>query len=246
MTKIALIGDFSEQQIAHVAIPIALRGAAAELGVPLSWDWIHTSALPVRGQPPLDAYAAAWCVPGSPYANPDGVFNALGFMRKSQRPFLGTCAGFQHALIEYARGEWQLPAQHAEYAPDAPDPLIAPLVCPLVQVSEQIQFEPRSRLRAIYGVDATCEEYQCRLGFNPSYRAWLDSGPLRVAARDDRGDVRAVELDGHPFFIACLFQPERGALKGRTPALAKAFVAAAIARTRAAHPDGSAQTTSPR
>jgi CTP synthase (UTP-ammonia lyase) len=29
-----------------------------------------------------------------------------------------------------------------------------------------------------------------------------------VTAVDDQNDVRAVELDGHPFFVATLFQPE--------------------------------------
>jgi CTP synthase (UTP-ammonia lyase) len=54
----------------------------------------------------------------------------------------------------------------------------------------------------------------------------LESGPLRVAARDLAGEVRAVELDGHPFFIATLFQPERSGLEGRRHPLIEAFVGA--------------------
>jgi len=41
---------------------------------------------------------------------------------------------------------------------------------------------------------------------------------------DDAGDVRGIELDGHPFFIATLFQHERAALQGRLPPLVRAFV----------------------
>jgi len=41
--------------------------------------------------------------------------------------------------------------------------------------------------------------------------------------------VRAVEMDGHPFFVATLFQPERAALAGKTPAVVRAFVEAAAA-----------------
>ena len=54
------------------------------------------------------------------------------------------------------------------------------------------------------------------------------SGPLHAAATDEQGDVRAVELDRHPFFVAALFQPERGALRGRTPPLVVAFAAACV------------------
>ncbi len=32
-----------------------------------------------------------------------------------------------------------------------------------------------------------------------------------------------MELQGHPFFVATLFQPERRALLGMTPPLVKAF-----------------------
>ena len=40
--------------------------------------------------------------------------------------------------------------------------------------------------------------------------------------------VRAVELDGHPFVVATLFQPERAALAGVTPPLVVALVRAAV------------------
>jgi len=51
-------------------------------------------------------------------------------------------------------------------------------------------------------------------------------GSLEIAARDEDGGVRAVELRDHPFFIGTLFQPERAALRGETPPLVKAFVEA--------------------
>jgi CTP synthase (UTP-ammonia lyase) len=53
------------------------------------------------------------------------------------------------------------------------------------------------------------------------------AGPLRAVATDETGDLRAVELDGHPFFVATLFQPERTALAGKRAPLVVAFVRAA-------------------
>jgi CTP synthase (UTP-ammonia lyase) len=44
--------------------------------------------------------------------------------------------------------------------------------------------------------------------------------------------VRAVELDGHPFFVAMLCQPERAALRGLLPPLVTAFVAASAQAAR--------------
>jgi CTP synthase (UTP-ammonia lyase) len=44
------------------------------------------------------------------------------------------------------------------------------------------------------------------------------------------GDLRAVELKGHPFFVATLFQPERAALKGILPPLVRALIEACARR----------------
>jgi CTP synthase (UTP-ammonia lyase) len=92
-----------------------------------------------------------------------------------------------------------------------------------------LRFESNSRLRKIYERDSADEEYHCSYGFNEMYAEKLQSGPLRIAARDDEGSVRAVELRDHPFFIGTLFQPERAALRDQTPPLVKAFVAAVAA-----------------
>jgi len=166
-----------------------------------------------------------WCVPGSPYANTRGAIAAIRFARKTGRSFLGTCGGFQHALLEYAEAVWGVPQpRHAELDPEAVDPVIAPLACSLVEQSSEIRLEEGSRLAVIYGTDVTNEHYHCRYGLGAAYRGRLASGPLRVSGRDADGDVRAIELEGHPFFVATLFQPERSALAGRSHPLVRAFV----------------------
>jgi CTP synthase (UTP-ammonia lyase) len=59
-------------------------------------------------------------------------------------------------------------------------------------------------------------------------------GALRaIRHARERGEVRAVELDDHPFFVATLFQPERAALNSRLSPLVTAFVRACAARATA-------------
>jgi CTP synthase (UTP-ammonia lyase) len=158
-----------------------------------------------------------------------GALAAIRLARESSRPYLGTCGGFQHAVLEFARnvlGYGQ--AEHAETAPDAEMRIIAPLSCSLVEKSGEIFLREGSRLRAIYGADRAEEQYHCNYGLNPKYAAlFTDAAPLRVAATDAAGEVRAVELEGHPFFIATLFQPERSGLGGIEHPLVTAFLAAA-------------------
>jgi len=229
MKRIALVGDYNESRVAHRAIPIALQLAVNTLRADVTWEWLPSRELQRTAEAQLEPYAAIWCVPGSPYENTAGVIDAIRFARSRRRPFLGTCGGFQHAMLEYAQAVWGIDAMHAETNPEAEDPVIAPLVCSLVEVRGGLKFEPGSRLRAIYGRDSANEEYHCNYGLNPRYALRLQSGPLKTAARDDEGSVRAVELDEHPFFIGTLFQPERAALREQTPPLVTAFARAVVA-----------------
>lgn len=235
MTRVALVGDYDPAVTAHRAIPEALRLAAGRLGVAVEPVWLHTSTLAPPVGPKLSDAAGIWCVPASPYANAGGALAAIRFARESGRPFLGTCGGFQHAVIEYARNVLGLhAADHAETAPNADVPLIARLSCSLVEKSGAVVPVAGSRLRAAYGVDRADETYHCNYGVNPAYERLLaGDGGLRVCARDAAGDVRAVELTSHPFFVATLFQPERSALHGIAHPLVTAFVATACGRRSA-------------
>ena len=45
-----------------------------------------------------------WVVPGSPYSRtPRRSFAAIATARVHEIPFLGTCGGFQHAILHLAR-----------------------------------------------------------------------------------------------------------------------------------------------
>lgn len=224
--RIGLIGDFDASVPAHQAIPRAVALAADVLGVSATTEWIPTTE--IRDDVRVAPFDGLWCVPASPYRSMDGALRAIRFAREELRPYLGTCGGFQHAVIEYARNVlgWD-DAEHAESAPEASRQVISPLACALVEVTDVIRFRAGSRIAAAYGCAEAEEGYHCRYGLNPLFRDTLVSGPLRIAAEDAAGDVRAVELDGHPFFVATLFQPERAALSGRIPPLVTAFVRAA-------------------
>ena len=99
--RIALVGDYNPDVIAHQAIPLAIDDAAAVLELTADYDWLATPEL--TSPEDLVGYDAIWLVPASPYKNTEAAFIAARYARENSIPFLGTCGGFQHALIEYAR-----------------------------------------------------------------------------------------------------------------------------------------------
>jgi CTP synthase (UTP-ammonia lyase) len=226
--QIALVGDYEPSVPAHQAIPVALDRVASETGLDVQATWVPTTE--IGDGVGLQAFDGIWCVPASPYRNMDGALTAIRFARERQVPFLGTCGGFQHALLEYARNYlgWT-DAEHAETAPESENAIITPLSCSLVEAFAPIRLCPGSRIAAAYGALETHERYRCRYGLRKELKADVFAGPLKVSGYDEDDEVRAMELDGHPFFVATLFQPERAALEGSTPPLVKAFVLACAA-----------------
>jgi CTP synthase (UTP-ammonia lyase) len=227
--SIGLIGDYSPAVPAHVAIPQALDLAADRLGCSVRAEWLPTEQLTGDVSERLAAFDGLWCVPASPYASMDGALRGIRFAREYGRPFLGTCGGFQHALIEYARNVLGLiDADHAESNPETSLPLMVALECALIEATGMILLQPGTRAAALYGQREVVEAYHCRFGLNPHYQALLEGTNLRISGRDSGGEVRIVELEGHPFYIATLFQPERSAFKGHAHPLITAYVAAAL------------------
>lgn len=223
--RIALIGDCNPQVIAHQAIPVALGMAAERAQRELRFDWLATDHINTNTS--LEDFDGFWCVPDSPYRDAEGALQAIRFAREQQRPFLGTCGGFQHAVLEYARNVlgWE-DAEHGETSPDAARALHTPLTCALVEAVDRIHLVAGSLIARAYECSEIEEGYRCRYGVNPEFERQLLSQRLRAVGQDCAGGLRAVELRGHPFFVATLFQPERAALKGKMPPLVSTFVAA--------------------
>ena len=228
--RVALVGDFNPKVVAHQAIPRAIDLSAAVLQAHVSAEWVDTTDLRPAAAEQLGAYDAVWLVPASPYADMEMALQAVTHARNAQVPFLGTCGGFQHALLEIIHNlVGKREAAHAEVTPDAEMAVIMPLACSMVGQQGEISFSKGSRLEKLLG-PSRVEGYHCSYGFDPAQAALLAGTGVRFTGHDAEGQPRAFELEGHPFFNATLFQPERSALKDQPHPLITAFLQASLNR----------------
>lgn len=227
---IALVGDRSQGVRAHARIPLLVEALRRRDGIVLDPYWIPSEE--AEDAAALDGFDGIWVVPGSPYRSAEGAVAAARRARERGIPFLGTCGGFQHAILMLARDVAGIDgAAHAEYGPGG-EPVVVALACSLVGHEGAVGFAPGSLLQDVMGVERSVERYHCAYGLATPYIERLEAAGVRFGARDGQGDVRALELPDHPFFLATLFQPELAGDGTRAHPVVRAFATACAAHAR--------------
>lgn len=159
----------------------------------------------------------------------EGKIRTVRYARESGIPYLGICLGMQVAVIEFARNIAGLTGAHStEFDAKTPHPVIA-LITEWQDASGQIEHRSEDsdiggtmRLggqacklvegslgREVYGSAEVVERHRHRYEFNNSYLDTLVSNGLKVCGTSlDEKLVEAIEIPGHPWFLACQFHPE--------------------------------------
>jgi CTP synthase (UTP-ammonia lyase) len=237
--RIAIIGDFNPEYVSHATNAPALEHAGASLDIPVEVAWVGTDTIsPERPGASLSGFDGFWIAAGSPYKSRPGALAAIRFAREGKRPLLGTCAGFQYGLLEFAHnvlGRTDL--EHGEDAPNAAKLLISAVACPvpgqadgapkLSGIAQHVHIREESLAREILGTDRIDEEYFCNFELNPDYDELFEENGLEFTGFGDRGDSRIFEIPDHPFYLATLFQPQRKSRPGKPHPFAVALVEAA-------------------
>jgi CTP synthase (UTP-ammonia lyase) len=228
--QVGVIGDRMPRFVPQDAIETSLAASAERVGCKVDVTWFDTPALQHDADSTLAGCDALWCAPGSPYLSLDGALEGIRVARVAGTPFLGTCAGFQHTVLECARNQLGLSgAGHPEYGGASPDdPLILDeRLCHLVGEQMAVRLvDPETR--TIYGTDKTVETYYCRFALAEHHRDALAGAGLVVAAVDEvDGGTRVMRRPDHPFFYVTLFVPQVASRPGAPHPLVTAFVAAA-------------------
>jgi CTP synthase (UTP-ammonia lyase) len=219
---IAILGDFDSANARHLATEAAIRHSAARLDSPVEGRWIATDEI---SPSLLEDFDAIWVAPGSPYKDMKRVLRGIQYAREEDVPCFGTCGGFQHMVLEYARNVLNFEdARHAEYDPYASDLYISKLECSLVGREMRLSFLPESAVARAYGALTATEEYYCDFGVNPEKIGILRNSPLRITGSDAEGEVRVIELPSHPFFVGTLFVPQTRSTAEKPHPLVNAFL----------------------
>jgi CTP synthase (UTP-ammonia lyase) len=113
--QIAIVGEFDPQSPTHLATNESIQHTAQSLNE--SPEWLPTD---VAENADLSAFHGFWIAPGSPYKSLSGALRVIRYAREQKVPLFGTCGGFQHIILEFARNVLGIAdAAHAENDPYA-------------------------------------------------------------------------------------------------------------------------------
>lgn len=205
--NIGIIGDYDGRP-SHLATEEALKAGAKTLNLEMNYKWLSTEMFDSDVQE-LQYYDGLWCAPGSPYKSMNGAINAIKYARENNCPFIGTCGGFQHAVIEFGRNVLNITdLKDANFNPYNTNEYITALSCSLVGQTRRITLCNDSRLYNVYGNTEIVEKYNCCFGLNVHYQRLLNDNGFKIVGIDENDEARIMLIESNIFFIVTLFQPQ--------------------------------------
>ncbi|MDP8217456.1 MAG: CTP synthase [Candidatus Theseobacter exili] len=169
----------------------------------------------------------------------EGKIEAVRYARENKIPLLGICLGMQAAVIEFSRNVCKLQgAASTEFTPETPYPVIC-----LLEEQRKVEdlggtmrlgsyachLKKGTKSREAYGSSEISERHRHRYEFHNGYRLKMEENGLIIAGISPEGTlVEIIEIENHPWFVACQFHPEFKSKPNKPHPLFKDFISASI------------------
>jgi CTP synthase len=253
---IAMVGKYMELLDAYKSLNEALSHAGLKTKAKVKIRYINAEDIEEQGLSLLDGVDGVLVPGGFGERGLEGKLSSVRFARENNIPYLGICLGMQSAVIEFARNVVGLEAANStEFDPKTPHPVIA-LITEWVNKegqretrdenadlggtmrlgAQQSHLEEGSKAQKIYGRPDVYERHRHRYEVNNNYLDQLRAGGLKISAWSaDHSLVEMVEIEDHPWFVACQFHPEFTSTPRDGHPLFESYIEAAKAQHKKAH-----------
>lgn len=148
----------------------------------------------------------------------EGKIKAIQFARENNIPFFGICLGMQLAIVEFVRNVVGLKDATSEEFESGGNPVIHYMEGQTKEGTKgasmrlgayACHLEEGTLASKIYGSSEISERHRHRLEVNNFYLDKIKEAGMTISGTNQElGLVEVVELENHPFFIACQYHPE--------------------------------------
>jgi CTP synthase len=240
--RIGVVGKYIGLNDAYKSVyeAVAHGGIANDCGVEI--EKIESEEIEKNGASKVLKGLSGILVPGGfGERGIEGKIQAAQYARENKIPYLGLCLGMQVACIEFARHVLKLAKAHSmEFETTTPHPVIV-LLDEQKKVTKKggtmrlgahpCQLGTNTRAAKLYGAFVVNERHRHRYEFNNQYRdRFTEAGVVFSGSSPDGKLVEMIELNDHPFFMACQFHPEFQSKPDAPHPLFKGFITACAAQ----------------
>jgi len=245
---IAIVGKYVGHSDAYKSLSEALTHAGITTRNTVKIKYVDSEIIEHEGVALLKDVDAILVPGGFGERGVEGKISTVRYARENNIPYLGICLGMQSAVIEFARNVAGLEGAHStEFLPNSPHPVIglitewqdhegqtetrdenSDLGGTMRLGAQKCRIQPDSLVFEMYQKDVITERHRHRYEFNNNYLDALEKAGLRFTGKSMDGRlVEVVELQDHPWFIACQFHPEFTSTPRKGHPLFSGFVVAA-------------------
>ncbi|MEI8216776.1 MAG: CTP synthase [Eubacteriales bacterium] len=239
IVTIGIVGKYVKLHDAYLSVVESLFHGGIENNSRINIKWTDSEEITRKNVSDILSDCDGILVPGG-FGNRgiEGKIEAVRFARESNIPFLGICLGMQMAAIEFARNVLGLTdANSSEFNEDTLYPIID-LMPDQVDISDKggtmrlgaypCRISDNTKMARAYKSESISERHRHRYEFNNSYREAFQSAGMILSGLSPNGNlVEAMELSGHPWFVAVQYHPEFKSRPNRAHPLFREFVKAA-------------------
>ncbi|WP_096084894.1 CTP synthase [Agaribacterium haliotis] len=227
---IAMVGKYMELLDAYKSLNEALKHAGLHTRTKVNIRHINAEDIEAENGLDLLKDVDGILVPGGfGERGLEGKLMTVRYARENKVPYLGICLGMQSVVIEFARNVLGLDdANSTEFNPKSANPVIglitewinkegdtetrdenADLGGTMRLGAQLAHLEAGSKAADIYGKTEVFERHRHRYEVNNNYLDALRKGGLSISGWSaDHSLVEVVEIEDHPWFVACQFHPE--------------------------------------
>ncbi|MEJ2105578.1 MAG: CTP synthase [Ignavibacteriaceae bacterium] len=168
----------------------------------------------------------------------EGKIKAIRYARENKIPFFGICLGLQCAVVEFARNVCGMKnANSSEFKKTKFSVIdLMPEQKNIKEMGATMRLgaypcviKDDSKAFAAYKTNYISERHRHRYEVNNKFRKRLtDKGLILSGLSPDKELVEMIELEDHPWFVACQFHPELKSRATNAHPLFREFVKAAM------------------
>ena len=225
---IAFVGKYLDLKESYKSLTEALIHAGAHLDARVNIKWVDSEKIEDESaEKYLNGVDGILVAGGFGERGVEGKIKSIQYAREQKVPFLGICLGMQLSMIEFARNVLKIEdANSVEFDEDTKEPLIylidefmdasgakqvrtttSPLGGTMRLGEYECNIKEGSNLHKAYNSSVIYERHRHRYEANPRYREQLEKSGMIITG-ESHGLIEAVEVEGHPWFLAVQFHPE--------------------------------------